>query len=221
MANQPHFELYAYWRTSAGFRVRVALNLKGLVADEHNISIDNGENRSEAYLAINPLGAIPALVEPGQPPLTQSLAIMEYLDEIAPTPPLLPADPHGRARVRSIASMLAADTHPLITPRIRKYLTANAGFDDAQWRAWQVNWFTTGLQAVERRLTSEGQTGSYCHGDQITMADIVLASIPAVMKVFKVTVDAIPTVDRIVALCNTHEAFAKADPYKQAGAPPS
>ena len=214
----PTFELYAYWRTSAGYRVRVALNLKGIAAEERGVNIDAGENRSEAFLKISPLGSVPALVEAGQPPLTQSMAIMEYLNEVAPTPPLLPADPRGRARVRSIASMLAADTHPLIVPRVKKYLVG-AGFDDAQWKAWQVNWFTTGLRAVEQRLASEAETGAYCHGDQVTMADIVLASIPAVMQVFGIAVEGVPTVDRIVALCNTQEAFARADPYRQAGAP--
>ena len=220
MPDTPRFTLYAYWRTSAGYRVRVALALKGLAAAEHNISLDAGEHRTEAFLAINPMAAIPALVEPGHPPLTQSLAILEYLDEIAPTPPLLPPDPRGRARVRSLAAALAADTHPLITPRIRRYLATEAGFDDAQWRAWQVNWFTTGLRAIERRLASEPETGAYCNGDQITIADIVLASIPAVMQVFGVTVADTPTVDRIVAHCNEHPAFANADPYRQAGAPP-
>jgi maleylacetoacetate isomerase/maleylpyruvate isomerase len=221
----PRFELYAFWRTSATLRVRVALTLKGLVAEEHIVDLEAGEQNSESFLAINPLGAIPALVEEGPlvgtrlAALTQSLAILEFLDEIEPNPPLLPADPHGRARVRSIAAMLAADTHPLIVPRVRKYLTTRGGFDDAAWRAWQTHWFTTGLQAVERRLTSDEATGRYCHGDAITMADICLASIIAVMRVFKITVPEVPTIDRIIALCDANEAFAGADPFKQAGAP--
>lgn len=219
LSQMPRFELYAFWRTSATFRVRVALTLKGLSAEEHVVDLAAGEQNSESFLAINPLGAIPALVEEGQLPLTQSLAILEFLDEIEPNPPLLPADPHGRARVRSIALMLAADTHPLIVPRIRKYLSAKGGFDDAAWRAWQTHWFTTGLQAVERRLASDDATGRYCHGDQITMADICLASIIAVMRVFEITVPEIPTIDRIIALCDANEAFAGADPFKQTGAP--
>lgn len=219
MPNQPSFELYVYWRTSAGYRVRVALNLKGLVAIEHQINIDTGDQRSEAFLKLNPLGGIPALVVDGTTVLTQSLAILEYLDEIAPTPPLLPTDPLGRARVRSLCAMLAADTHPLITPRIRKYLAANAGFEPAQFKAWQTHWFTTGLQAVEQRLATEAQTGAFCHGDSVTMADIVLASIPAVIKVFGIVIPDIPTIDRIVARCTEMEAFAAADPYRQVGAP--
>jgi maleylacetoacetate isomerase len=219
MADLPNLELYAYWRSSAGFRVRVAMALKGLTAHEHLIDLETQENRTPEFLAINPAGALPVLIEDGQPPLTQSLAILEYLDELVPSPPLLPADPRGRARVRSLSLALAADTHPLITPRIRRYLMANAGFDAELWRDWQVNWFTAGLQAMERRLASDPETGTFCHGDSLTMADIVLASIPAVAKVFKIGVEGTPTVDRIVARCSELPAFANADPSKQAGAP--
>lgn len=220
MADQPKLELFAFWRTSAAYRVRVALNLKGLVAQERIVNIDAGEQRGEAFLKINPLGGIPALVEPGHAPMTQSLAILEYLDELQPEPPLLPKDLHGRARVRAIAAMLAADTHPFVTPRVKKYLTGPGEFDDAAFKAWQMHWFTTGLQAVEARLVAESQqTGAFCHGDTPGMADICLASIVAVMRVFKITVPEIPTVDRIIAKCDATEAFAKADPFKQVGAP--
>jgi len=218
MADQPHFELFAFWRTSATYRVRVALNLKGLAAHERIVNLEAGEQNSEAFLKINPLGAIPALVEDGFPPITQSLAILEFLDETAPSPPLLPADPHGRARVRSIAAMLAADTHPLITPRVRRYLTAH-GFDDAAWRAWQIQWFSTGLLAVEQRLASESQAGAFCHGDAVTTADILLMSIVVMTRIFKIEVHSIPTIDRIVARCEAEEAFSRADPMRQDGAP--
>jgi maleylacetoacetate isomerase len=219
MTDQDSFELYAFWRSSATYRVRVAFNLKGLSAREHYIDLDAGDQRGATFLKINPLGALPALIVPGQAPLTQSLAILEYLDETVPNPPLLPADPPGRARVRSIAAGLAADTHPLVVPRVRRYLTTTGGFDDADWRAWQIQWFTAGLQALEARLATEAGTGKYCHGDSITIADILLMSIVAVMRVFKISIADIPTVDRIVALCDSHEAFAKADPFKQDGAP--
>lgn len=219
MPEQPPLQLYAFWRTSAGYRVRVALALKGLQADEHVVDIDAGEHRGEAFLSINPMAAVPALIVPGHPPLTQSLAILEYLEEIAPHPPLLPKTPFERARVRSIAAMLAGDTHPLITPRIKRYLTTKGGFDDASWRAWQIQWFETGLHAVERKLSTEGATGVFCHGDTVSIADICLASLAAVMRIFKITVDGVPTVDRIVARCNTLAAFANADPLKQIGAP--
>ena len=223
MTDSVRFELFSFWRTSATYRVRVAFNLKGVAPQEHNVDMDGGENRGEAFLKINPMGAIPALLDhgPGQSPtpLTQSLAILEFLEESFPTPALLPADAHGRARVRSLAAMLAADTHPLITPRVKKYLTTTAGFDDAAWRAWQIHWFTTGLQALEQRLVNEPGTGTFCHGEAPTIADICLASIVVVMRVFKIEVHGIPTVLRVMAACEQLDAFAKADPRRQAGAP--
>jgi maleylacetoacetate isomerase len=221
MTNESKFELYGFWRTSATYRVRVALNLKGLHAREHFINIDEGEQRSDAFLKINPLGGLPVLVQAGHPPLTQSLAILEFLNEVHPEPQLLPRDPHGRARVRGIAAMLAADTHPFITPRVRGYLSETAAFNPDMFRQWQAHWLTTGLQAVEYRLTHEAGTGNFCHGDYPGMADICLVSIMAVMQVFKITVPAIPTIEHIVARCNAMDAFAKADPYKQQGAPPA
>jgi len=212
-------ELFAYWRTSATFRVRVALNLKGLAATERFIDVDAGEHRSEAYLEINPLGAVPALVEAGHPPLTQSLAILEFLEELKPEPALLPKDLHGRARVRSLAGMLASDTHPLATPRVRKYLSTTAGFDDAAVRAWMRHWFSTGLAAFEQRLVAEKATGRFCHGDAPTLADIILASVIAVTRLFELNFDDLPTVDRIMAECDALEAFARAAPLLQQGAP--
>jgi maleylacetoacetate isomerase/maleylpyruvate isomerase len=223
MTAPARFELFSFWRTSATYRVRVAFNLKGIARDEHNIDVDAGEHRSEAFLKINPMAALPAMLDraagASATPLTQSLAIVEFLDEIHPEPALLPTDAHGRARVRSLAAMLAGDTHPLITPRVKKYLTTVGGFDDAAWRAWQIHWFSTGLSALEQRLANEPQTGRYCHGDTPTLADICLASIVVVMRVFKIEVEGIPTVLRIMAACEQLDAFAKADPRRQVGAP--
>ena len=217
--NPSQFELFAFWRTSATYRVRVALHLKGLSAHERIVNLDAGEQRSEDFLKINPLGAIPALVEPGYAPLTQSLAILEFLDEFKPEPALLPKNLHGRARVRSLAAMLAADTHPLITPRVKKYLVSSAaGFDDAAWRAWQIQWFGTGLAAVEQRLAADIETGDFCHGDSPTMADIVLASIVVMTRIFKITVPDTPTIDRIMRSCDAHASFASAEPARQQGA---
>jgi maleylacetoacetate isomerase len=219
MSNPASYELFAFWRTSATYRVRVALALKGLSAHERIVDLDAGEQRSPEFLAINPLAAIPALVEPGQPPLTQSLAILEFLDEQHPQPPLLPADAHGRARVRSIALMLAADTHPLITPRVRRYLTTSGGFDDAAWRAWQQQWFGTGLRAVEQRLANDPATGAFCHGDRVSLADITLASILAVMQVFKIQVEGAPTGGAIGARRTQPPSPPLPPPPPQAGAP--
>ncbi len=211
--------LHAFWRSSATYRIRVALGLKGIQAREVPINIDAGEQFGAEFLAVNPEGALPALIEPGHPPLTQSVAILEYLEERFPQPPLLPADLHGRARVRSLAGLMVSDTHPLIVPRVRKYLTGTAGLDDAAWRAWQVNWFTRGFRAMEARLAGDPATGQFCHGDAPTMADICLASVIAVARVFKIEVAAIPTVDGIMARCEAIDAFARANPARQEGAP--
>ena len=223
MTPSTRFELFSFWRTSATYRVRVAFNLKGVEPQEHNVNLDGGEQLGADFLRINPMGGLPVLLdhELGQAatPLTQSLAILEFLDEIYPAPPILPADAQGRARVRSLAALLAADTHPLVTPRVKKYLTSRAGFDDAAWRAWQIHWFSTGLQALEQRLASEPETGRFCHGDTPTIADICLASIVVVMRVFKIEVPDIPNVLSIMARCELLEAFAKAEPTRQIGAP--
>lgn len=213
--------LYGFWRTSATYRVRVALHLKGLGAEEVLVNLDAGEQRSPEYLRINPLGGIPTLVHAGHPPLTQSLAILEFLEEWQPTPPLLPANLHDRAWVRSVAAMLACDTHPLITPRVRGYLRNQHGFDDADWKAWQTQWFGTGLAAVEQRLATDQRSGTCCLGNTVTLADICLVSVVITMRVFQVEPPPIPTIDRIVAHCLTLDAFVRAAPLRQLGAPAS
>ncbi|MGI4952922.1 MAG: maleylacetoacetate isomerase [Janthinobacterium lividum] len=222
MTETPRFTLFAFWRTSATYRVRVAMNLKDLVAAERQVNLIEGQQHDPAFLKLNPMAAIPALLDhaAGAPDtaLTQSLAILEFLEEVAPAPALLPSDPHGRARVRSLSLLLAADTHPFITPRVRKRLAQMPGFDDAAWKDWQTHWITTGLQGLERRLAEPG-TGVFCHGDTPGMADICLASIIVVMRVFKIEVAGIPTVERIMAACETLPAFAQADPMRQVGAP--
>lgn len=221
-SSDARFELHSFWRTSATYRVRVALGLKGLTAAEVNVDIDKGEQHGEAFRKLNPLGGLPAFRDRrGERPdavLTQSLAILEYLEEVCPRPALLPETPLARARVRSIALMCAADTHPLIVPRVRQYLT-QAGFDASAWRAWQTQWFTTGLRGVEARLAADPETGTYCHGESVTMADVCLASIVAVMRVFGIEVSEIPTVERIIAACEAQDAFARAEPRRQFGAP--
>ena len=222
MSDTARFELFAFWRTSATYRVRVALNLKGLEAAERNIDLIAGEQRSAAFLAVNPMGAVPALIDregESTAVLTQSLAILEYIEEIAPQTPILPSSPFARSRVRSLASMMVADTHPLITPRVVNYLTDKAKFDPDALMAWRTHWFKVGLQAFEQRLANEAETGAFCHGDTVTIADICLASIMIVLPIFKVEVPDTPTVDRIFAACEANAAFAKAAPMRQFGAP--
>jgi len=217
MNDQP--TLYGFWRSMAAYRVRVALQLKGIAVHEVAINLDAGEQLSPQFLAVNPEGALPALVEPGQPALTQSIAILEYLNERYPEPPLLPKDLHARARVRSLAALIASDTHPLIVPRVRNYLTSNAGFDHAAWRAWASHWVTRGAAAMEKRLATDPATGAFCHGDQVSFADICLASLIIVARAIKFELTQIPTITRIVARCEQMDAFQRANPLRQAGAP--
>jgi maleylacetoacetate isomerase len=219
MSNDAAFELYAFWRTAATHRVRIALNIKGLNAQERFVNLDKGEQLTQEFLAVCPAGTIPALIEPGHPPMTQSLAILEFLEEKVPTPPLLPSDLHGRVRVRSIAGMLATDLNPMLTPRVKKYLASSGGFDEAAWHAWQVHWMTSNLQALELRLATDVQTGDFCHGNTPTIADICLVSLILRAQAFGIEVNNIPTIDRIVSNCSALDAFARAHPSLQEGAP--
>jgi maleylacetoacetate isomerase len=219
MTDEPTLQLYAYWRSMAAYRVRVALNLKGVRARETPIDLDAGEQLTPAFLAVNPEGAVPALIEPGHAPLTQSIAILEYLEERYPEPPLLPKDLYARARVRSLAALIVSDTHPLIVPRVRTYLMTHAGFDNTAWRAWATHWVTRGVTAMETRLAADPATGRFCHGDQVTMADICLASLITVARALRFELTDIPTVTGIVARCEELDAFARANPVRQLGAP--
>ncbi len=212
-------EMYGFWRSAATYRVRVALNLKGVAVHEIPVDLDAGAQDAAGFRAVNPQGAVPALAEDGQPTLTQSLAILEYLEEVHPTPALLPGDPRGRARVRSLAAAIACDSHPLIVPRVRSYLMSTEGFDAARWRAWQTQWFGEGLRTVEARLAGEAGTGEFCHGDSPTFADLCLMSCVAGVRTFKLDVGPMPTVDRIAARCLKLDAFARASGHLQPGAP--
>ena len=218
MSDQPALRLYVFWRSMATYRVRVGLNLKGVAVHEVPIDVGAGEQLSPDFLAVNPEGALPALVVSGGPAITQSIAILEYLEERWPEPPLLPADLRDRARVRSLAALIASDTHPLIVPRVSAYLTARAGFDEAAWRAWVTHWIGRGLTTMENRLAIDPATGMYSHGDQVTIADICLASLVAVATSLRLALPDTPTVARIVAACEKLDAFERARPVRPTGA---
>jgi maleylacetoacetate isomerase len=212
-------KLFGYWRSLATFRVRIALNLKGLSAEESMIDLQAGEQRSSNYHAVNPQMVLPALVDGDGPALFQSLAILEYLDERHPEPPLLPADARGRARVRGLAQIVASDTHPLIVPRIREYLADELGVDESQRLKWIRHWISAGVQAIEKHLANEAETGLYCHGDRVTMADICLVSQAVGYILFQGDLREFPTTNRIVDRCMAEDAFARAHPLRQPGAP--
>jgi maleylacetoacetate isomerase len=212
-------KLFSFWRSLATYRVRIALNLKGLVPEEVvQINLMKGEQRAAAFRAVNPMMAIPALVDGDGPVLFESLAIIEYLDETHPDPRLLPRDAHGRARVRGLAQIVACDSHPLIVPRVREYLADEAGLDEAAVTKWCRHWHTAALSAIEAHL-QDPSTGRYAHGDNITLADICLASQAAGAKFFAIDTTPFPTFSRIVNELSNVEAFARAHPLKQPGAP--
>ena len=214
-------KLYGFWRSLATYRVRVALALKGVTAEEVSIDILQGRQFDDAYRRINPQSVVPALVvdEEG-PPLFQSLAILEYLEETVPQPPLLPVDARGRARVRGLALIAAADGHPLIVPRIRAYLEKEMKLDEAARNKWLAHWTQKALDAIEVHLATEKDTGRYCHGDAPTFADICLAGqVIAATAYFKCDTSKVPTAMRIYGECMKLPAFERAHPLKQAGAP--
>jgi len=213
-------KLYGFWRSLASYRVRVALAMKGMHADEISIDLLKGKQNEGDYLAVNPQGVVPALVlDEGGPPLFQSLAILEYLEEVRPQPALLPKDPRGRARVRGLALIAAADGHPLVTPRIRTYLEKEMKQDEAARNRWLGHWTMRALEAIEGHLSKEKETGRFCHGDSPTMADICVASqMIAALAYFNVDTRALPTAMRIYNQCMEIDAFAKAHPLKQSGA---
>ena len=213
-------KLYGFWRSLASYRVRVALALKGLRAEEISIDLLKGKQNSEDYLAVNPQGVVPALVlDEGGPPLFQSLANLEYLEELHPEPALLPKDPRGRARVRGLALIAAADGHPLITPRIRTYLEKEMRQDEEARNRWLAHWTMRALEAIEGHLSREKATGRFAHGDSATLADICLASqVIGALAYFSCDTKSVPTVMRIYGQCMEIDAFARAHPLKQPGA---
>ncbi len=211
--------MYGFWRSAASFRVRAALNLKGLAFTETMVDLDAGAQTTSAHLALNPQGAVPVVFFEDAPPLTQSLAILEYLEEVYPDPPLLPAGALARARVRSLALIFAADHHPLIVPRVRRYLTETLGVDDAARLAWLRYWFREGLVQAEARLSGDPATGRFCHGEAVTLADLCLISQVMGARGVQVDMDGLPTVARIATACLEVEEIARAQPLRQPGAP--
>jgi maleylacetoacetate isomerase len=212
-------KLYGFWRSLATYRVRVALALKGLKAEELSINLLQGKQHDDAYKAVNPQSVVPALVIDDGPPLFQSLAIVEYLEETYPEPPLLPKDARGRARVRGLSMIVACDGHPLIVPRIRNYLERDMHQDEATRNRWLQHWTSKALDALEEHLAKERETGRFCHGDSPTIADLCLASQVFAAGYFETPLTNAPTVKRIFDACMKIDAFDRAQPLKQPDAP--
>lgn len=213
-------KLHGYYRSSAAFRVRIALNLKKLSYERISHHLRKGEQQAPSFLKLNPQGFVPAL-EDGPAVLTQSLAIIDYLDETHPEPPFLPRTPAGRARVRALALAVACDIHPLNNLRVLVYLKEVLKVTTAQHDAWYCHWINEGFNAIERMLQSS-ETGRFCHGNAPTLADICL--VPQVFNAKRLMNDAdlavYPTLMRIFGECMKLDAFDSAQPSKQPDAEP-
>ena len=208
-------KFFSFWRSLASFRVRIALNLKNLPADVVFIDLDADAHRADEYRRINPQMALPALIEDDGTTLFQSLAILEYLEEKYPKPPILPSDPLARAWVRGFALINVADSHPLIVPRIRNYLTDVLKVDEAVRMAWIQHWLGLGLEAMEQLLAEKKSSGKFCHGDTPTVADICLVTQVTPAQLFKCPLEPYKRLMRIYDSCMSIPAFAEAHPRKQ------
>lgn len=212
--------LHSYFRSSAAYRVRIALALKGLAFDTAVVHLlrGGGEQLQDAYRSINPAALVPALQDGGAT-LTQSLAILEYLEETHPQPPLLPADALGRARVRALACTVACDIHPVNNLRVLNYLRDTLHADDAVRSDWALHWMALGLRALEQHLAREPATGLCCHGDTPTLADCCLVPQLFNARRFGLDLAPYPTLVRIDRHCAALPAFATAHPAQQPDAP--
>ena len=204
-------KLYDYLRSSAAYRVRIALALKGLRYEKIAIDLAAGAQLEEGYSSLNPQSLVPALEEDGQI-FFQSLAIIEYLEETHPEPPLLPGHPEDRARVRALAQMIAADVHPLTNLRVRKYLADQFGQDAAAVENWIRHWVEAGFEAIEAILAEDGLAGDFCHGDEPGLADLFLVPQCVVSSRVKLDLTPYPTIQRIFANAMKLDAFAKTKP---------
>ena len=208
--------LHSFWLSLATYRVRIALDLKGVAFEECAHDLSRGEHNLPEFRKLNPAGAVPALEGGTHQPLTQSLAILEWLEESYPTPPLLPLDAEGRAKVRSLFLLTAADTHPLVVPRVQARLAQQFGSDEAAGRAWSAHWFREGLVAYEAQL-SPGATR--CHNETLSLADLALASHLIGVERFGVDLAEFPRTAAVGDSLFANPVFAAAHPRFQLGAP--
>lgn len=207
--------LHNYFRSSTSHRVRIALALKGIDYAYASYHLRKGEQRGEKFLSLNPQGLVPALELTDGTVITQSLAIIEYLDETVPGPALLPADPLGRARVRELSHMIALDIHPINNLRVLQYLSDEFGAGEDAVAKWFRRWVAAAFDPLEQRLAASPQTGTYCYGEQVTLADICLAAQIANNRRFSVDMAPYPTLKRIGDALAVLPAFVAAAPETQ------
>lgn len=215
----PTVKLYTYFRSSAAYRVRIVLALKGIACDHAHVHLvrGGGEHRSPAYRAVNPQAIVPAL-EDGGAVLTQSIAICEYLEETHPAPPLLPADPVGRAHVRAVMAAIACEIHPINNLRVLNHLTGTLGFSEDRKLDWYRHWIAEGFAGLEGLLARAGRPGRFTFGDSPTLADAFIVPQVYNARRFECPLDAYPTVTRIADACDELAAFREAAPEAQADA---
>ena len=207
-------QLYTYYRSQASFRVRIAFNLKGLSRDDFFLHLERGEQFAPEYRVLNPQMVVPTVID-GEARLFQSLAILEYLEEKYPEPPLLPADIASRAWVRGLALINIADSHPLIVPRIRHYLSDELKLDEEQLIGWIRHWLDAGLEAMETLIAEHPESGDFCHGDTPTIADIGVVTQVTPAQNFGCALASYPRVMRVYDTCMAIAAFADAHPARQ------
>ncbi|WP_077038331.1 maleylacetoacetate isomerase [Pelomonas sp. KK5] len=207
-------KLYNFFRSGTSHRLRIALNLKGLAYDYLPVSLPREEHLQADYQALNPQGLVPALVDDEGQVLIQTPAILEWLEERHPQPPLLPADPAGRARVRALAAIVGCDVHPLNNRRVLEQLRRDAGYDEARIKAWCGSWISAGFDAIEALLAG-GPPGRFCHGDTPTLADAYLVPQVESARRFGVPLDRWPRIVAVDAACARLDAFAQAVPAVQ------
>jgi maleylpyruvate isomerase len=207
-------KLYGYFQSSAAFRVRIALNLKGLAYEQVSVNLVKDQHHTDDFERINPQHAVPALVD-GDHILTQSMAIVEYLEEKYPKPPLLPSNAGDRARVRALAQLIACDVHPLNNRRVLMYLKNELAAGKERRDAWCRHWIEEGFGPMERTLSAAPQTGAFCHGDAPTLADVFLVPQIFNSKRYEMDLAQYPTLRRIFSNCMQLEAFDRAQPAKQ------
>ena len=212
-------KLYSYYQSSASYRVRIALNLKGIAVESAFIDLTKGDQHQAAYAAVNPQQLVPSLILDNGQVLTQSIAIMEYLEEIHPEVPILPKDPVARAQARAIAAAVAGDISAINNLKIRKRLTSQFKATDEDIKDWVRHWITDGFTAIEALLARSAFTGTYCVGETPTVADCCLAPQMFNAKRFHCELAAFPTINRIVEACDAHPAFLAAHPSQQPDAP--
>lgn len=217
MSAETSLTLYDFWRSSAAYRVRIALALKQLDWKSVPVNLAKGEQRHATHLERNPQGLVPAL-HTSEGTLTQSLAIIEYLDELYPTPPLLPDQPFARATVRSLAHQIAMEIHPLNNLRVLNYLVAKIGRSEEEKLTWYRHWIAEGFTALEPAIASHSK-GRYCFGDSVTLADVCLVPQVYNARRFDCPLAAFPLITTIAEHCGEIPAFKSATPEMQADSP--